>query len=111
MKAMVVDGQFGLDFLKLIDRPQPQPRRGEVIVRMRAVSLNYRDTDMVAGTYPYKFPLPLCPTSDGVGEVVAVGEDVRAGEGRRSRHRHLLAKLDWRRFRSDGEHRPARRRS
>ena len=47
-----------------------------MVIRTRAVSLNYRDTDIVAGTYPFKFPLPLVPTSDGVGEVVAVGEGV-----------------------------------
>jgi len=76
MKAIVIDGQFGLDHLKLVDRPKPEPRRGELVIRTRAVSLNYRDTDMVAGTYPYKFPLPLVPTSDGVGEVVAVGDGV-----------------------------------
>ena len=46
------------------------------MIRTSAVSLNYRDTDMVAGTYPFKFPLPLVPTSDGVGEVVAVGDGV-----------------------------------
>lgn len=76
MKSIVIDGQFGLDHLKLVDRPRPEPRLGEVVIRTRAVSLNYRDTDMVAGTYPFKFPLPLVPTSDGVGEVVAVGEGV-----------------------------------
>jgi NADPH:quinone reductase-like Zn-dependent oxidoreductase len=76
MKAIVINGQFGLDHLKLVERPQPEPRLGEVIIRTRAVSLNYRDTDMVAGTYPFKFPLPLVPTSDGVGDVVAVGDGV-----------------------------------
>ena len=76
MKAWVIDGQFGLDHLKLVERPKPEPRFGEVVVRTRAVSLNYRDTQMVGGTYPFKFPLPLVPTSDGVGEVVAVGEGV-----------------------------------
>jgi NADPH:quinone reductase-like Zn-dependent oxidoreductase len=75
VKAIVIDG-FGLDHLKLVDRPEPKPRRGEVVIRMRAASLNYRDTDMVAGTYPFKFPLPLVPLSDGVGEVVAIGEGV-----------------------------------
>jgi NADPH:quinone reductase-like Zn-dependent oxidoreductase len=61
MKAIVIDGQFGLDHLKLVDRPAPEPRFGEVVIRTSAVSLNYRDTDMVAGTYPFKFPLsPLC---------------------------------------------------
>ena len=76
MKAWVIDGQFGLDHLKLVERPRPEPRFGEVVIRTRAVSLNYRDTQMVAGTYPFKFPLPLVPASDGVGEVVAVGEGV-----------------------------------
>ena len=76
MKAIVIDGEFGLDHLKLVDRPEPKPRRGEVVIRTSAVSLNYRDTDMVAGTYPFKFPLPLVPTSDGVGKVVAVGDGV-----------------------------------
>jgi hypothetical protein len=68
MKAIVIDGEFGLDHLKSVDRSEPKPRRGEIVIRTSAVSLNYRDTDMVAGTYPFKFPLPLVPTSDGVGE-------------------------------------------
>jgi NADPH:quinone reductase-like Zn-dependent oxidoreductase len=58
----------------MIERPTPEPRHGEVLIRMSAVSLNYRDMDMVLGAYPFSFPLPLVPTSDGVGEVVAVGE-------------------------------------
>jgi NADPH:quinone reductase-like Zn-dependent oxidoreductase len=69
-------GGFGLDHLKLIERPMPVPRHGDVVIRIAAVSLNYRDMDMVLGTYPFSFPLPLVPTSDGVGEVVAVGEGV-----------------------------------
>jgi NADPH:quinone reductase-like Zn-dependent oxidoreductase len=76
MRAMAIVGEFGLDHLKLIERPMPEPRHGEVVIRISAVSLNYRDMDMVLGTYPFSFPLPLVPTSDGVGEVVAVGEGV-----------------------------------
>jgi NADPH:quinone reductase-like Zn-dependent oxidoreductase len=76
MKAIVIDGEFGFDHLKMVERPEPKPRRGEVVIRTSAVSLNYRDTDMVAGTYPFKFPLPLVPASDGVGTVVAVGDGV-----------------------------------
>jgi len=76
MRALAIEGEFGLDQLKLVDRPEPKPRLGEVVIQTRAVSLNYRDTDMVGGTYPFKFPLPLVPTSDGVGEVVAVGDGV-----------------------------------
>jgi NADPH:quinone reductase-like Zn-dependent oxidoreductase len=76
MRAMAIVGGFGLDHLKLIERPMPVPRHGDVVIRIAAVSLNYRDMDMVLGTYPFSFPLPLVPTSDGVGEVVAVGEGV-----------------------------------
>jgi NADPH:quinone reductase-like Zn-dependent oxidoreductase len=72
MRVMAIVGAFGLDHLKLIDRPMPEPRRSEVVIRVAAVSLNYRDMDMVLGTYPFKFPLPLVPTSDGVGEVVSL---------------------------------------
>ncbi len=93
MRAMAIVGEFGLDHLKLIERPMPELRHGEVIIRISAVSLNYRDMDMVLGTYPFSFPLPLVPTSDGVGEVVAVGgRDARQSRG--SRPWHLPPKLD-----------------
>jgi NADPH:quinone reductase-like Zn-dependent oxidoreductase len=47
-----------------------------VVLKLRAASLNYRDLEMVNGTYSSRFPLPLVPLSDGVGEVVAVGDGV-----------------------------------
>jgi NADPH:quinone reductase-like Zn-dependent oxidoreductase len=50
MRVMAIVGAFGLDHLKLIDRPMPEPRRSEVVIRVAAVSLNYRDMDMVLGT-------------------------------------------------------------
>jgi NADPH:quinone reductase-like Zn-dependent oxidoreductase len=73
MKAWEVRGAFGLDHLELVERPQPEPGPGEVLLRMRAASLNFRDYLMVEGRYNPKQPLPLVPCSDGVGEVVAVG--------------------------------------
>ncbi|EFC45729.1 predicted protein [Naegleria gruberi] len=54
----------------------PQPKRGQVLVRMRAASLNFRDLLVVKGLYPGPFPSQLIPCSDGAGEVVSVGEDV-----------------------------------
>jgi NADPH:quinone reductase-like Zn-dependent oxidoreductase len=47
-----------------------------VLIKLRAASLNYRDLMVVKGLYNPKLPLPLIPFSDGVGEVVAVGEGV-----------------------------------
>ena len=67
---------FGIDSLELVERPTPQPGPGEVLVRVYAVSLNYRDLLMVKGLYNPKLKLPRIPCSDGAGEVAAVGEGV-----------------------------------
>ena len=62
MRAMAIVGAFGLDHLKLIDRPMPEPRHSEVVIRVAAVSLNYRDMDMVLGTYPVSYTHLTLPT-------------------------------------------------
>ncbi|HVG07187.1 MAG TPA: NAD(P)-dependent alcohol dehydrogenase [Thermoanaerobaculia bacterium] len=67
---------FGLDNLAVTERPDPRPGFGQVLLRMRAVSLNYRDLLTVQGKYNPKLKLPLIPCSDGVGEVVELGEGV-----------------------------------
>ncbi len=69
---------FGVDFLEFIERAAPQPGPGEVLVRVHAVSLNYRDLMMVKGLYNPRMKLPRIPCSDGAGEVAAVGEGVTA---------------------------------
>lgn len=61
--------------LRLIELPRPAPRRGELLVRLKAASLNYRDLMVVSGKYS-RDPVPLVPLSDGVGEVVELGEGV-----------------------------------
>ncbi|MFM0550216.1 NAD(P)-dependent alcohol dehydrogenase [Paraburkholderia sediminicola] len=76
MKAIALCNQPGIDNLTVVDRPMPQPRRQEVVIRVSATSLNYRDVEIVRGTYHTTFPLPLIPLSDGVGEVVAIGDGV-----------------------------------
>jgi NADPH:quinone reductase-like Zn-dependent oxidoreductase len=68
---------FGLDHLKRIELPDPEPGAGEVVVRMRHVSLNYRDLVVAGGGYGAQIKAPLIPLSDGAGEVVAVGSGVR----------------------------------
>jgi NADPH:quinone reductase-like Zn-dependent oxidoreductase len=68
---------FGIERLVLDQLPQPHPGRGEVLVKVHAVSLNYRDLLMVRGHYNPKLPLPRIPCSDGAGEVVEVGDDVK----------------------------------
>jgi NADPH:quinone reductase-like Zn-dependent oxidoreductase len=68
--------QFGIDHLQRIELPQPTPTPGTVLIKVHAVSLNYRDLRMVGGLYNPKMSLPRIPCSDGAGEVVAVGEGV-----------------------------------
>jgi len=67
---------FGIDSLELVERATPQPGPGEVLVKIHAVSLNYRDLMMVKGVYNPKMKLPRIPCSDGAGEVEAVGDGV-----------------------------------
>lgn len=69
---------FGVDSLEFAERPTPEPGPGEVLVKVRAVSFNFRDLLMVKGLYNPKMRLPRIPCSDGAGEVVAVGEGVTA---------------------------------
>jgi NADPH:quinone reductase-like Zn-dependent oxidoreductase len=76
VKAIVLRGAFGLDHLRVEDRPAPTPGPGEVLLRMRAASLNYRDLRMVEGSYNPRQKLPLVVGSDGVGEVIARGPGV-----------------------------------
>ncbi|MGO9318168.1 MAG: zinc-dependent alcohol dehydrogenase family protein [Terracidiphilus sp.] len=67
---------FGIDSVEFAERPTPQPGPGEVLIRVHAISLNYRDLLMVKGLYNPKLKLPRIPCSDGAGEVSAVGEGV-----------------------------------
>src|SRR3546814_8862575 len=64
----------------MTERPQPAPpAAGEVLVRVKACSLNFRDWLMLLGQYNPKQKLPLVPVSDGAGEVVALGPGVDSG--------------------------------
>jgi len=69
---------FGVDSLEFVERPALQPAPGEVLVRVHAISFNYRDLMVVKGLYNPKMKLPRIPCSDGTGEVIAVGDGVTA---------------------------------
>jgi NADPH:quinone reductase-like Zn-dependent oxidoreductase len=68
--------QFGLENLKHAEVPTPRVVPGMVLIKVHAVSLNYRDLMVVKGLYNPKMELPRIPCSDGAGEIVAVGDDV-----------------------------------
>ncbi len=76
MLCFQVEGAFGLENLRERELPEPVPGPGQVLVQVRAASLNFRDLLMVRGHYDPRLPLPLIPLSDGVGRVVALGPGV-----------------------------------
>ena len=76
MKVVELQNNFGLESLHIVERPEPRPGPGQVVLKMRAWSLNYRDLLVVKGLYNPKMRLPMIPLSDGVGEVMAVGDGV-----------------------------------
>jgi NADPH:quinone reductase-like Zn-dependent oxidoreductase len=83
VKAYRLHDFTGLDDLKLQEEDTPHPQQGEVLVRVHAVSLNFRDIAMLRDRYPVPHRKGLIPTSDDAGEVVEVGagvDDLRVGD-------------------------------
>jgi len=66
-----------IEGLKLVDSPTPQPGPGQVLVRIKAATLNYRDLLTIKGGYGSRQKFPLIPVSDGAGVVEAAGAGVR----------------------------------
>lgn len=84
MKVFEIQNGFGLDNLTMVDRDQPTPGPGQVLIKLKAWSLNYRDLMMTTGTYNPRLRFPFVPLSDGAGEIVSTGEGVsRAKAGDR----------------------------
>lgn len=77
MKAMRIEGDWGLENLKQVDLPDPKPGPGELVIGMQAVSINPRDLILAGGGYGrVGGTLPLVPLCDGAGKVIALGEGV-----------------------------------
>jgi NADPH:quinone reductase-like Zn-dependent oxidoreductase len=74
MKAIRLDTPGGS--LRLSDEPLPTPGPHEVLVQVRAASLNFRDQAIVNGRYPAPIKQNGVPLSDGAGDVVAIGAQV-----------------------------------
>jgi NADPH:quinone reductase-like Zn-dependent oxidoreductase len=77
MRVFQIEGGWGMEHLRLSTRPQPQAGPGQVVVQMKASSLNYRDLVVPNRGYgSHTGTLPLIPVSDGVGVVTEVGQGV-----------------------------------
>lgn len=67
--------QFGIENLTLVEVPVPTPQKNEVLIKVNAVSLNYRDKLVIEGELLPELPeMPFTPASDMSGEIVALGE-------------------------------------
>ncbi|KAJ3295961.1 hypothetical protein HK104_002136 [Borealophlyctis nickersoniae] len=83
-KAYTIHYGKGFDDLTLTYPELPKPTKYEVLVKVKAVSLNYRDIAIAEGTYPMDVKEPLIPCSDCCGQVISVGDGVtRVKEGDR----------------------------
>ncbi|AVA14649.1 zinc-dependent alcohol dehydrogenase family protein [Sphingopyxis sp. MG] len=76
MKAIRVTNPGRYEDLALVDEPTPELGRRDVLIKVRACSLNFRDTIIAKGSYPGPLAHHVIPISDGAGDVVAVGSDV-----------------------------------
>jgi NADPH:quinone reductase-like Zn-dependent oxidoreductase len=77
MRVFQIQDDWGFEHLRLATRPDPKPGPGQVLLKMKAASLNYRDLVVpIRGYGAFTGTLPLIPVSDGVGEVLEVGAGV-----------------------------------
>jgi NADPH:quinone reductase-like Zn-dependent oxidoreductase len=76
VKAYEIQDDFGFENVKQVEREDPRPGPGEVLVDIHAVSINYRDIMMIRGEYNPNQELPLVPFCDACGEVVETGAEV-----------------------------------
>ena len=77
MHAWLCENPTGVDALTWKELPTPQPKTGEVLIEIRAASLNFPDLLIVQNKYQMKPPLPFVPGSEYAGVVQAVGEGVK----------------------------------
>lgn len=75
-KAVRITTGFAIEQLSFDSLPVARPGVGQVLVKIRAVSLNFRDLLIVTGNYRPNLPRPLVIASDGAGEVIAAGDGV-----------------------------------
>ena len=76
MRAYEIVADGGIDALALNTRQAPQPAQGQILVALRASSINYRDLSTIEDPVVRGIALPRIPNSDGAGEVIAVGAGV-----------------------------------
>jgi len=77
IRVVELGEQQSLETLRFAERPRPTPARDQALVRVACSSLNARDIGIAQNIFFGKKPTTRIPLSEGAGEVIAVGEDVR----------------------------------
>ena len=76
MKAVEISRYGGPEVLQVVDKPQPVPGPGQILIQTRAAGINFTDLVSRAGTYPRAPKPPFVPGFEAAGVVAAVGEGV-----------------------------------
>jgi NADPH2:quinone reductase len=76
MKVIQFEQHGEPEVLQLVERPQPVPGAGEVLIKVKAIGLNYAETMHRRGMYPQPVPLPMIPGTDVAGVIEQLGEGV-----------------------------------
>src|SRR5215831_1329829 len=92
-------GGAGIDALVKVERSDPEPAYRQVMVKVKACSLNFRDLGIVRGTYRMPVRENLIPLSDAAGEVIEVGPGVTRVHRETPRHRSSAERSTRRRGR------------
>ncbi len=91
MRSVIARAWGEIESLTLGDLPAPEPGPGQVLINMKAASVNFADIVMTRGEYQTKPPFPFAPGLEGAGIVASVG----AGVSRVKPGQRVMAKLDW----------------
>ena len=78
MRQIVTTGTGGVEVLKVQEKPDPQPRKGELLIRVRAAGLNFADILSRQGLYPDSPPKPVVMGYEVSGVIEAVGEGINS---------------------------------
>src|SRR3954451_12254622 len=78
MRVYELQGPNGIEGMAFVEKPVPTPGPGEVLVKLKAATINYRDLLTVEGGYGSRQKFPLMPLCDGAGLVESVGPGVSA---------------------------------
>ncbi|EUA86478.1 alcohol dehydrogenase GroES-like domain protein [Mycobacterium ulcerans str. Harvey] len=110
MRAIVCDAYGPPEDLVLDEVPDPVPAPGQVLVRVRAVAVNFPDVLFIAGKYQIKIPPPFVPGNEIAGEVVGAGAGVILVPGQRVFGTTFGRSPSWRCSTGRGPTHPRRRR-